>query len=133
MADYVSLVRTNYFRVKDLERFKEFCRRYGLSPIDGPSGSVGFMLEGVNEGIPSGYVDETGEYHEVDFFGELSRLLVEGQVAEVREIGNEKMRYLVGCTVAVHSNGERLEVNLNDIYRLAKEKWPDAEMTLCEY
>ena len=36
------------------------------------------------------------------------------------EIGNEKLRYLVGYTVAVNNKGETVSIDLNAIYELAK-------------
>lgn len=52
-------------------------------------------------------------------------------MAIVREIGYEKMRYLVGYTVAVNAAGESLEVSLDDIYEAAKRL--GKHITACEY
>jgi len=38
MADYIAQTRSNYFKVKDEERFQMFCQRYGLELIT-PSAS----------------------------------------------------------------------------------------------
>lgn len=46
-------------------------------------------------------------------------------VAVIFGIGSEKLRYLVGFAYAVHSNGETVEVNLNEIYREAQEAFPN--------
>lgn len=132
VADYCPFVRSNYFRVKDPEAFKSWCERLGLEVIeDGERpGLYGFIADG---GIPDSRPDpETGEEEEIDFFAELAGHLAEGQVTEVREIGYEKMRYLIGVTHAVRWDGEVLEVSLDDIYALVAAQW-GLDMTRAEY
>jgi len=132
VADYRPLVRSNYFRVKDPGVFRSWCEGLGLEVIEDEEqpGLYGFIAD---EGIPDTRPDpETGEEEEIDFFAELAGHLAEGQVAEVREIGYEKMRYLVGVTYAVHWDGEVLEVSLDDIYALVAARW-GLDMTRAEY
>ena len=130
VADYRPFVRSNYFRVKDPEAFKSWCEGLGLEVIEGREGFYGFIAD---EGIPSVRCNpQTGEDEEIDFFAELVDHLAKGQVAEVREIGYEKMRYLVGVTYAVRWDGEMLEVSLDDIYALVAAQW-GLDMTRAEY
>ena len=35
MANYYATARSNYFKVKDLEAFREWCRSLEIEPIDG--------------------------------------------------------------------------------------------------
>ena len=136
MATYVPTARSNYFAVKDPAAFESFCSKWSLRLIrkddrEGQPTLFGFLVDSDN-GIPSTYWDPDKEDDvESDFIGELSSHLVDGWVAIVREIGYEKMRYLVGFTVAVNSAGERIDLNLDRIYddaeRLGKH------VTQCEY
>jgi len=125
MADYIAQTRSNYFKVKDEERFQMFCQRYGLELIT-PSASekqqarFGFMIYA---SLPSGRADDKGEWIETDFVQELSAQLVPGEVAVVMEIGSEKMRFLNGCAIAVNSQGKQVEVGLNEIYHRAKARF----------
>jgi len=135
MADYIPFVRSNYFRVKDPDTFKSWCEGLGLEVIESEDepGLYGFIAD---EGIPDSRLDpETGEEEEeeeINFFAELAGHLAEGQVAEVREIGYEKMRYLIGITRAVRWDGEMLEVSLDDIYSVVAAQW-GLDMTRAEY
>jgi len=62
---------------------------------------------------------------------DLAGHLKEGWVAVVREIGFEKMRYLVGYSVAINSRGQSIEVSLDQIYEDAKRL--GEHVTACEY
>lgn len=134
MADYVSAVRSNYFKVKSLEAFREFCDEYDLEMVEGEDGLVAFYKEGLNEGIPeTRYDEETADIVPVDFCGELAKHLDENYVAVIREIGREKMRYLIGRTIAVHPSGREITVDLDDIYEKVERLWPDKQITDCSY
>jgi len=133
MANYVPFVRSNYFKVKDHAAFEAFCKKWGVKMIGGPDHDelVGF-LGGDEVGIPLCYYDsESGEHVEGRFMDDLATHLVDGWVALVREIGYEKMRYLVGYTVAVNARGESIEVSLDQIYDDAKRL--GEHITPCEY
>ncbi len=41
---------------------------------------------------------------------------IPGEMAVFLEVGNEKMRYLLGQATAVESTGQIIEINLNDVY-----------------
>lgn len=133
MANYVPFVRSNYFKVKAPSAFKAFCKKWGVDPIAGGDRDdlAGFMGAG-EIGIPLCYFDsEKGEHVEGEFMKELGGQLADGWVAIVREIGYEKMRYLVGYTVAVNARGESIEVSLDQIYEDAKRL--GEHITPCEY
>ncbi len=127
MANYEGYLRSNYFAVKDETAFNTWCQGLGLEPIKN-DGLIGFL----GESVPSDRSNpETGEIDDIDFPAELAAHLVEGHVAIFREIGHEKMRYLVGHTLAVNAKGDTRQINLDSIYDSAKELGEHA--TLCEY
>jgi len=121
MADYIAQMRSNYFRVRTVRNFRQFCTRYGLTVVrtgEDRKYRYGFLADGP---LPTGCLDSKGEWIETDFLGELSRLLAPREVAVVMEVGNEKMRYLGGYAAAVNARGERVQIALSDIYRRCQE------------
>ena len=134
MANYCPAARSNYFQVKDPTAFETFCTRWNLEMIrggedGGESPLYGFIC---SEAIPHDcYDEEKDEFVDGNFMQELSTHLAESWVAVVREIGYEKMRYLVGYTVAINAAGQSLELSLDDIYDQAKQL--GKHITSCEY
>lgn len=122
MANYICSARSNYFKVKDVEIFKNDVGMFPVS-VHEKAGTFCITCEDPDGGgWPSHwYDDETGEFQEVDFFAEVSKHLAVGEVAVFMEVGAEKLRYLVGQAVAINSRGEQRWVNLESIYDLAKE------------
>jgi hypothetical protein len=133
MANYCPFVRSNYVQVKDPAAFEAFCKKWGVELIRGGKDDAlfGFL---VNEetGLPRCYYDsDQDDWLEGDLLKDLSTHLAPGWVAIIREIGYEKMRYLVGYTVAINWQGDTLEVSLDDIYEDAKRL--GKHITHCEY
>ena len=126
MANYVPFMRSNYFKVKDPQAFEAFCKKWDLELIktpdpQDPQGQLFGCVNNGETGLPCGYYDkEKDEFVEEDFMKTLSGHLCEGWVAVVREVGYEKMRYLVGFTVAVNSAGRSCVVDLDAIYDRAR-------------
>lgn len=135
MANYYGNSRSNYFKVKDKEKFKNFLdSMYDMEYIEDSEGRVGFLVSGEGGSIPCEIWDENAdEYVELDFDRLLAQHLQDGEVAIYQEVGAEKLRYLVGYSIAVNSKGERVAVSINDIYRLAQEELGGENITLCEY
>ena len=134
MATYCGRFRSNYFKVKNADEYEMFCDLYGLTLIkkkdDGDM--YGFMSED-SPTLPSGYYSEAaGDFVETDFFQELSKHMLAGEVAVVMETGYESMRYLIGGATAVNSNGKVLCVSLEDIYEKIKKCFKTTT-TRCEY
>lgn len=125
MATFQSLCRTNYFKVKDPKEFEELCKRYGLEFIcndDDPS-LVGFYTF---DGWPTEYIneyaaDDEDEIVEIDIVEDIIERLEDGHVAIIMETGYESARYCHGYALAVNSKGERRNIALDDIYKLANE------------
>lgn len=141
MATYFATARSNYFRVKDAEAFETLCEEMGLEMWESEEDEGRFAVSGEEHGWPSmaeldeddPRADEDGEW-EFDVFEEISKHLVDGEVAVFMEAGNEAMRYVNGYAVAVNSKGETRSLRLNDILDLAKELTdrPD-DITECSY
>jgi hypothetical protein len=126
-------MRSSYFHVKDPDKFRDFCLKWEVELIrGGPKDELFGFLGGEEVGIPTCYYDaEKADCVDASFMDELATHLADGWVAVVREIGYEKMRYLVGYTVAINSRGESIEVSLDQIYEDAKRL--GEHMTTCEY
>lgn len=139
MANYIAYFRSSYFKVKDVDQFKKFCDDYGLEFItdeDKEHGTLyGFLQGDMSEGgIPNWIYDEDlDETVDVDFAQELAQHLAEGWAAEVREIGYEKMRYLIGFTMIVAWDGSVQTLSLDDIHSHANDWINNVKLTTCEY
>ncbi len=152
MANYVALARTNYFRVKDLDAFKSALRVYGIEPHSWDDRVCGaeFVLDDARTNRPTGAIalfsfgswpsldeDSVADRLELDDDEEVpsqhadicslvaDHLLNDYEVAVFMEVGFEKLRYLVGTTIAVNSCDERRSVDMSDIYALSEELLPD--------
>lgn len=134
MANYQPFARSNYFRVRDVDKFKE--RFNGLNDMrvsQSAEGLVSLICEGESAWPSDGSDPVTGEEQEdYDFIKDLQAHLADGQVCVLIEIGYEKMRYLVGNAVAFVNFGSEYNVNLNDIYDVA-EKMFGIKPTLAEH
>lgn len=136
MANYEPWARSNYFAVKDRAAFAAFCDRWHLQVLEKPrreeptTTEVGFLCD-EEQGFPSYLEDVTGVDHDVDFMSELAMQLADGAVAIVMEIGHERWRYLVGYAVAVNAQGQKVGINLDEIYDRAKVL--GQSLTSCEY
>jgi len=139
MANFNLWARSNYFKIKHPDKYKKFIEDYGLNLITNnaldvelPNSLYGFLC--CNEGIPD-YIEQDFnidgiisnkpliEFLERNIFEELAEQLQEDQVAVVIEVGQEKLRYLGGIAIAVNSKGETVQIDLNDIYKQASEKF----------
>lgn len=126
MANYYGQFRSNYFRVKDLEAFKEWCEKYDLQFFQRTQDPelVGFGNRGWEHGFPEWISTETIDGRvEVDLFQELAKHLQDNEVAIVMEVGQERLRYFTGYAIAVNAAGERLGIDLTDIYSLVEAEW----------
>lgn len=132
MANYYGTARSNYFKVKDKNKFvDEFINVFSLSLIKDDENRVGFIVQTEDGAIPANITDDNN--NDINFDDELAKHLVEGEVAVYQEVGYEKMRYLTGYSTAVNSKGETVTVSINDIYRLAQEELGGENITECEF
>lgn len=134
MANYYASARSNYFKVKDIEAFKEEFKDTEIEVIE-ENGKICMLFQ---EGIPDCLAgsDFEGEplEREIDWAEIAKNHLVENQVMVLMESGAEKLRYIVGSAIAYSWTGESVQVSLNDIYALAQEEFGgDAEISKAEY
>ncbi|ORW08128.1 MULTISPECIES: hypothetical protein [Mycolicibacter] len=120
MATYTGVGRTNTFAVKDIAALQETVgAEFTVIPeanAQGP-GRVTLLANGGESGDWSSY-DWDSEDCDLPIFvpDVIAEHLQDGEVAVFIHVGNEKLRYLGGFSVAVHSDGRQVRVNLDDIY-----------------
>lgn len=144
MANYCCSVRTNYFHVKDVEKFKEFVKRIDFCGVvcelwedtDEEGNPVfGFGGESAIAGLIQ-HDDEcdsdSAEYDE--FVDELQKLISENDAVIILETGAEKLRYVVGQATIITPTQYQV-INLTDTaIDVAKELLKDEGWsTKCEY
>lgn len=139
MANYEATTRSNYFRVKDAAAFEAWCTKYGVSfwtrqPAATPNVKEYAITadSGDGSGWPSQRWDDNSEdWEDVDFTTELAAHLAPDNIAILLEIGNDKLRYLVGMATAIHPDGRTATVSLADIYDRAQAMF-GADVTITE-
>lgn len=144
MANYYGTERTNYFRVKDEQKFREWAESLSAEVIRDKEGRFGL--------IPGPYSDdgtfpsvrfkdedelEEGEdnMEEIDFMGELAEHLEPGSIAVSMQAGAKKYRYIVGFAEAIDHTGKVVSVSLQDIYQKAANAFgvPFNDITEAQY
>jgi hypothetical protein len=128
MANYYASARSNYFKVKDHEAFKQALAPFDVQIIEDERGVV--IFSNSDEGW-SWWNSETDE----DTYGSevISPHLADGEVCILMEAGAEKLRYISGYAVAFTNEGREVSVSLNDIYSLAQKEWPNYSVTEATY
>lgn len=115
MANYCCVYRTNYFKVKDNEKFKEFMTHVYAEDLEvfhkkDKNGNELYGFGGYG-GI-SGYFNNENEYEDSDeawdnaydnFIDGLAKQVAEDDAILLFEVGNEKLRYVVGSVVVITS------------------------------
>jgi len=132
MSNYYGAARSNYFAVKDKERFKEFCDRWNVEFIEHKENPelVGFLCYD-NDGCLPTYLEAEAtvngqlllfeeELNFDNFLLELADQLTPGHVAVMVEAGAEKLRYVGSYAVAVNHRGTFRQINIDEIYSRAK-------------
>ena len=134
MANYEGWARSNYFKVKSVSEFVEYCGRYNLEEMkEEETERVGFTANS-EYGFDSTYQNEDGDDVEGDMNEELAALLADGEIAILMSVGHEKLRYVSGHAIAISSDGTVKIIRLGDIYDIAKTVTtrPD-DITAAEY
>lgn len=133
MANYYGTSRSNYFKVKNKEKFTALCEKLGVQLIE-QGNLVGFISNSEDGSLPSSIYDEkTGDQQDIDLCNLISKHLCKGQVAVMVESGAEKHRYVVGYATAVNWEGKTESIGINNIYDLAKKKFGVKKVTVAEY
>jgi len=111
MANYYATIRTNYFSVKDEDAFRELLQSVSAEdevhvfeqPQPDGSKKFGFGCYGNIYGIPAGS-DEDGSEDDMEcFLDALQNLICEDDAIIMTEVGNEKLRYVIGCSTVITS------------------------------
>lgn len=132
MADYIADCRSNYVRAKNPKRFKELLSEYELQVIEDDHGRIGFISNHA-EGIPRHMDDEGYTEMWVDDDPRIPKLMAEGEVLVIMEVGRESMRYLKGYAVAINWDGKVCHVSLDEIYSRAQANFGTKPSTQAEY
>ena len=124
MANYCCTIRTNYFHVKDEAKFRELMSRaYGCEDdiklfedkqdADG-NPIFGFGLYSSIAGVRDAQEDEDDDCDETsygEFIDGLQQCVADDDAIIIMEVGNEKLRYVVGSALVITSKGtEYLDV-----------------------
>lgn len=130
MANYCCTIRTNYFHVKDEDKFRSF-----MGTVYGCEGSVelwketdssrkpvfGFGMYGGISGVCNAQDDERDDCDDSsydEFIAGLQECVADDDAIIILETGNEKMRYVIGSATIITSN----EYNYMDITSIATKK-----------
>lgn len=120
MADYVCMIRTNYFHVKNSDTFREaMARAYGREgklELREDKGDMGepifaFIVDGPIGGLhPEGYNPEADDgdsdgYEYNNFIDLLQCSVKEDDAVIIMEVGHEKFNYLCGFATIITSIG----------------------------
>lgn len=123
MADYICAVRTNYFRVKDEENFREFASKIRSENNDleiwekeDENGKTMFGFGCCSRLI--GVIPEVGYTEDPDsaygeFLDGLQENVAEDDAVIIYEVGREKLRYLGGYATVITSK-ERIILSISD-------------------
>lgn len=144
MANWYGAWRTNYVklradRIDALELFE-------VKLSAGNDGTYALLSENEYGDCPSCYVDADEDtqipefltkYVIVDEYLDLTycihEFLEEGEVIVIQSTGAEKLRYLTGYSLAIHSSGKTVGVNIDDIYDKAKAEFGLTELSTATY
>jgi hypothetical protein len=143
MSNYCATCRSNYFKVKDESEFIKWCNhrtlKYWTENSESAPGDDKLYAISTNDMDSSGWPswewsEDDMETQSIDLVNELSKHLQSDQIAILQEIGNEKLRYLIGRAVAVDSTGKTVELAISDIYKLAREAFGrSSHISIAEY
>ena len=131
MASYVSLGRTNHFAVRDLDAFQALVANYSFE-LEVEKDNVVILLD--TDGSEwAAYPEDSDDC--VYLYDVIAEHLQPGEVAVFQSVGNEKLRYVGGYSVAVSETGDQVWVHLSDIYQRAAEQFgvDRAAISLAEY
>ncbi len=118
MATYEMFARTNYFKVRDEAKFKEWLEIIGADSHQTEKEGEKVHCLTFENGMPL-FIESLDK--DIDFMSELSEHLADGWVAIYMEAGHEAQRYVEGYAIAINSKGETIHISIESIYDLAKE------------
>lgn len=126
MANYERTARTNYFRVKDREKFIDFAKHLKsesgnvrVTMRDEPGKEWRFAL-GCDGGIDGLFIhedDDPEEAYEL-FLAGLQNHIAEDDAVIILEVGNENLKYVTGLATIVTSKA----IEYLDLTEIAKRR-----------
>jgi len=120
MANFYATARSNYFRVKDYDAFEKALEPVGIEIVRKDDMVMVHPDYANDSGWPSCYYDdETYEEVSFDIVDVIQKHIAEGECAVLIQVGNEKLRYLDGFSMAITSD-EIVSINLVNIYEQAE-------------
>lgn len=146
MANYCCTIRTNYFHVKDEEVFKSL-----MSKARGSEDAIqlwedkdengktvfAFGVYGGIYGINDGDYIKDADVEKVayeEFFDSLQECVADDDAIIIFEVGNEKMRYVVGsANIITSSDALYLDIKNTAIKKARKLLGNPSWRTKCEY
>ena len=123
MANYYGRGRTNVFAVKDVQALRNALECQDFEVEERSPGCVAiFAADADGLGDWSRWIDgDDGEDEEFFVPEMIAAHLQPDQVAVFVHAGSEKLRYVTGYSIAVHSDGRRIRLDLDEIIRVAAE------------
>lgn len=116
MANSVYVGRSNYFKVSDIEAFKQTCEEFGFNVFES-NGLVMF-------GFENDYADFTEDVLVEKIQPHLVNELDNGVVI-FNLITYEKLRYVGGYSIGFNTEGILQRVELGDVYYNLVAEYPD--------
>lgn len=104
MANYNAFIRTNYFKVNDVDKMKNFCEKNGLE----------FWTENEtdrNNRYGFGTYESSIDDEDIP---EIQEFLEDGEICIITEVGHEKLRYLIGHVLFITKKGVE-SINLHEM------------------
>ena len=140
MANYYGYARSNYVRIIDEEGLVKSLEGLSVKVYlsqDNPELSC-LLCDNESGWMTARYDEESGEETEFSFEKDVMPFIAEGEVLIVQEIGNEKLRYLVGQSVAFVRKGDTVQsigIGMDNIYELASKEFeiPADQITQATY
>lgn len=129
MADYYGKGRTNTFLVNDVDTLKQALTGTEFTVEERPEQGAGAVVILASHSDGAGcwgqlvYKNPDGDEDPEELFVPdiIATHLRDGQVAVFVHAGAEKLSYLSAYSIAVHSSGQQVRIDISDIYRLAAE------------
>lgn len=129
MSDYHYAFTYNTVRVDPAKReaLLEYIKPFSATLSDNGDGSHYFdRINQLQGDIFESQFDEDDNEITVDY-SHIATHLEPGQVLIVKHAGGENEQYVCGYAQAYSTNGEKVEINIEDIYRLAAKRFNVSE------
>lgn len=135
MPNYRVNTRTNWFRVKNVDKFMTWLKRFGSQIYMQASMKKGkdtyFVLIGNCEcgEFPFNTELDNDNEPQIDFMDHIAKHFLSNEdIMIVLESGAEKMNYIGGIAVAYNSRGLTTYITLDSIYELAQKEFPNQQI-----